>query len=63
MNFKPGDKVMDKRGRAMRLTARVKIAGRKGWEARAEQGGNTLFVLDSEIKAAKVPEGDQCLLA
>ncbi len=54
---------MDKRGRAMRLTARVKIAGRKGWEARAEQGGNTLFVLDSEIKAAKVPEGYQCLLA
>lgn len=62
-----GSIIMDARGRTMRLTTRVKIAGRKGWEAEPVENGKaqthrTCYVLDSEIKATKVPEGYQCLL-
>lgn len=68
MTFRPGVIVMDARGRTMRLVARVKIAGRKGWEAEPVENGKadparSCYVLDSEIKATKVPEGFQCLLA
>lgn len=68
MKFKPGDLVMDTRGRAMRLSLRCKIAGRKGWQASPiiqgkVQYAKTCYVLDTEITATKVPEGYQCLLA
>lgn len=66
--IRAGSIVMDSRGRTMRLTVRVKIAGRKGWEAWPITNGKadparSCYVLDSEIKATKVPEGYQCLLA
>lgn len=64
MKLYPGDKVMDDKGRTLRLTVRMKIAGRKGWEARTlEKPERTAYVLDTEIKATKVPEGYQCFLA
>jgi hypothetical protein len=66
--IRPGVIIMDVRGRTMRLSLRCKIAGRKGWQAFPVVQGTvhyskTCYVLDSEIKATKVPEGYQCFLA
>lgn len=63
MKLRPGLHVMDQRGRTMRLATRVKIAGRKGWEAQELPSGRTLYVLDTEIVASKVAEGYQLILA
>lgn len=64
MKFYEGDHVIDHKGREVRLSVRIKIAGRKGWEARTvEKPARTIFELDSEIKAAKQPAGFQFLLA
>lgn len=67
MKFRAGDHVMDCKGRTMRLVTRVKIAGRKGWQASPIINGKvessrSCYVLDSEIQATQVPEGYQCFL-
>lgn len=65
--IRAGSIILDSRGRQLRLETRVKIAGRKGWEASPVENGKAdsrhlKLVLDSEIIASQVPEGFQCLL-